>query len=70
MKYLTGDLRNLHSDDDFAELQVKIKDEITKDDLAKCRNDDSYLLVNMIDGTYFNPEQNEWKPIKCVLAGV
>ena len=63
MAYLLGDLSNLHSDDDWAELHCEIKEVISAKELIKCKEDSSYQIVNMKDGTYYNPEENKWKPI-------
>lgn len=64
MAYLVGNLDRLHSDDSWAQLMVCIKDQITKEDLVKCKTDSSHSIVNMQEGTYYNPEENVWTAIK------
>lgn len=38
-------------------------DELTKEDLGRAKNDRDYVLINRITEEYFDPEENEWKPI-------
>lgn len=37
---------------------------ITKDDLLDVKKGNSRMLIDTQNGTYFNPETNEWKEIK------
>jgi hypothetical protein len=45
---------------------VMATDELTKDDLVRVKNRTYDLLINKIEETYYDAEDNEWKPIEKV----
>ena len=58
--FLVGDF----SYRDTFDWDLKVKEEITKDDLAKAKNNSSFQVIDMRRLTYYDPEENEWKKIK------
>lgn len=64
MTYLVGDLQYLRDDQDCAEMYCEFKSKITSSDLAKCKQDSTYQIVNLSDKTYFDPTNNTWVKIK------
>lgn len=58
--YLVGDL----SDTDYFDHTVKVKKEITKNDLAKCKNQYNFQVIDLKNHKYFDPESNSWVKFK------
>jgi len=56
--YLVGILGDLREEQTY--LIAKFKHEITKEDLVKCKSDDFYQIVNILDKKYYCPDKNEW----------
>ena len=60
--YIVGDFSQLR--DSYPINEPTIKKNISKDDLIKARDDQSYQVINLITHTYFEPNKNTWKPLK------
>lgn len=54
--YLVGDL----SSREYFPMAT-IKNEISRDDLVRCKKEDWFQVINMKTGQYFNPERNVWE---------
>lgn len=44
--------------------ETKIVDEISRDDLMKAKNDDSYQVINLLKMEYYNPKSNQWQKVR------
>lgn len=44
--------------------EVRIVDKITRDDLAKTKNEPTYQVIDIGAKSYFDPETNQWIKIK------
>ena len=56
--YLVGIFQELKDDMPFNE--VKIVDEITREDLLKSKQDSDYMIVDIKNLKFFHPDKNEW----------
>ena len=56
--YLVGDLSDREVFNGMG--IVKVKSQITKDDLAKAKNNSYFQIINLSNLTFFNPEENKW----------
>lgn len=59
--YLVGILGDLREEQTY--LIAKFKYEITKDDLIKCRTDEFYQIVDVLNKKYYCPDENKWVEI-------
>lgn len=57
-KYLIGEA------EDNPLYEFRFVDNIEKKDLLRCKDFDRFVIFNIIDGTKFDLEKNEWIPIK------
>jgi hypothetical protein len=44
--------------------EVKIKAAITKEDLAKTKDNDEFQVINLEEMSFFDPEKNGWVPFE------
>lgn len=58
--YLVGEF----SGTDMIELTARFKKEVTKEDLAKCKADSWYNVIDVDNKKYYDPEDNLWKDMK------
>jgi hypothetical protein len=58
--YLTGTLDRR----DYFSIDVKFKNEITREDLVKTKQDNSYQVIDVNNKKYFDPDTNGWKDIR------
>jgi len=61
MSYLVGSFSRYSVDNPLSE--VSVVKEITRDHLINAKRDDDFQVINLVDLTYFNPENNQWVKI-------
>lgn len=43
---------------------LEFKSEISREDLAKAKENSRHYVIDIANQKFFNPESNEWTPIK------
>lgn len=56
--YLVGLVADLREEQTYK--LAKFKQEITKEDLVKCKNDSFYQVIDILNKKYYCPDNNDW----------
>jgi len=61
LKYLKGDFSEMG--DSYCFNKVVNTNDLTKDDLVKSKDNESFKIINLITMEFFNPKLNCWEKI-------
>lgn len=58
--YLIGKFERSEYIDENPMYTVKYVEKITREDLIKCKEDECFQVINILDKKYYDPKQNAW----------